>query len=44
MPDPFGGSLEEYRQSRNLIRQMILGEFCQGSKVDDPGHSKKRSP
>ncbi len=29
MPDPFGGSLEEYRQRLDAIKQMILREFCQ---------------
>ena len=30
MPDPFGGSLEEYRQSLDAIKHMILRELCQG--------------
>jgi protein-tyrosine-phosphatase len=28
--DPFGGSLEEYRQSRDAIKVLILRELCQG--------------
>ncbi len=30
MPDPFGGSLEEYHRSLNAIKRMILRELCQG--------------
>ncbi len=30
MPDPFGHSLDKYRQSLNAIKQMILRELCQG--------------
>jgi protein-tyrosine-phosphatase len=30
MPDPFGGSLEDYRRSLGAIQQMILRELCQG--------------
>jgi protein-tyrosine-phosphatase len=30
MPDPFGGSLQDYRASREAIKQMIFNEFCQG--------------
>jgi protein-tyrosine-phosphatase len=30
MPDPFGGSLEAYRQSLTAIKQMILRELGQG--------------
>jgi protein-tyrosine-phosphatase len=39
MPDPFGGSLEEYRQSLDTIKQMILRELCQG---DVPLSCKKK--
>lgn len=28
--DPFGGSLEEYRQSLDAIKEIILRELCQG--------------
>jgi protein-tyrosine-phosphatase len=28
--DPFGGSLEEYRLSRDAIKELILRELCQG--------------
>jgi protein-tyrosine-phosphatase len=28
IPDPFGGSLEEYRQSLDAIKQMVLRELC----------------
>ncbi len=30
MPDPFGGSLEEYRRSLEAIKHLILRELCQG--------------
>ena len=30
VPDPFGGSLEEYRQSLDAIKEIILRELCQG--------------
>jgi protein-tyrosine-phosphatase len=30
MPDPFGGSLQEYHQSLDAIKHMILRELCQG--------------
>jgi arsenate reductase len=30
VPDPFGGSLEEYRLSRDAIKELILRELCQG--------------
>jgi protein-tyrosine-phosphatase len=30
MPDPFGGSLKEYRRTLEAIKQMILRELCQG--------------
>jgi protein-tyrosine-phosphatase len=30
MPDPFGGSLEEYRRSLVAIKHLILQELCQG--------------
>jgi protein-tyrosine-phosphatase len=30
VPDPFGGSLEEYRLSLNTIKELILRELCQG--------------
>jgi protein-tyrosine-phosphatase len=29
MPDPFGGSLQDYRESREAIKQLILRELCQ---------------
>lgn len=29
VPDPFGGSLEEYRQSLDAIKEIILRELCQ---------------
>ena len=32
VPDPFGGSLEEYRQSLDAIKEIILRELCQGQK------------
>jgi arsenate reductase len=28
VPDPFGGSLDLYRRSRNLIDRVIMGELC----------------
>lgn len=28
VPDPYGGSLEEYRRSREAITQVILRELC----------------
>jgi protein-tyrosine-phosphatase len=28
VPDPFGGSLEEYRQSLKAIKEIILRELC----------------
>jgi protein-tyrosine-phosphatase len=30
VPDPLGGSLEEYRLSRDAIKELILRELCQG--------------
>jgi protein-tyrosine-phosphatase len=30
VPDPYGGSLPEYRRSRDAIRQVIIRELCQG--------------
>lgn len=30
VPDPFGGTLEEYRQSLDAIKEMILRELCSG--------------
>ena len=30
MPDPFGGSLEEYRLSWDAIKELIVRELCQG--------------
>lgn len=30
VPDPFGGSLEEYRSSLDAIKELILRELCQG--------------
>jgi protein-tyrosine-phosphatase len=29
MPDPYGGSLEDYRRSLEAIKELILKEFCQ---------------
>ncbi len=28
VPDPYGGSLDLYRRSRNAIDQIIMGELC----------------
>jgi protein-tyrosine-phosphatase len=33
MPDPFGGSLKEYRLSLAAIKQMVLRELCQGEAL-----------
>jgi hypothetical protein len=33
MPDPYGGSLEEYRRSRDAITQMVIRELCQEEKA-----------
>jgi protein-tyrosine-phosphatase len=32
VPDPFGGTLEEYRLSLDAIKELILRELCQGQR------------
>jgi protein-tyrosine-phosphatase len=32
-PDPYGGSLEEYRRSRDAITQMVIRELCQEERA-----------
>jgi protein-tyrosine-phosphatase len=29
-PDPFGGSLEEYRRSLDAIKEMVIRDLCKG--------------
>jgi protein-tyrosine-phosphatase len=31
VPDPYGGSLDSYRRSRNAIDRLIMGELCRGA-------------
>ena len=34
VPDPYGGSLEEYRRSRDAISRVIIRELC---REEEPG-------
>jgi protein-tyrosine-phosphatase len=33
VPDPYGGSLEEYRWSRDAITQMVIRELCREERA-----------